>query len=166
MALMCMTLGLTACGSDEPETSVTASATYQLDFSDDLLDVATVAIVYVADNGQTSIETLPAGSKQWLKRVSYTIKGKEKSTNFGFKVVYTLKSDELTKDNYELKTSAKITGSTPTSNRIIEDMLLDEPSVKKNKVNETVNRGNNKAFGITVTKDGSINRDNDFTVSI
>ena len=165
-ALVCMALCLSGCGSDEPETTVTASATYQIDFSDDLIDVASVAIVYVADNGQVSIETVNPTTKQWLKRVSYTIKGKEKSTDFGFKVVYTLKGNELTDEPYDLKVDVKITATTPTSNRIFEENLMDANATKANKVAETVSRNSNKAFGVTVTKEGSIERNTGFTVSI
>ena len=162
-ALTCMTLGLTACGSDEPEKTVTATATYQIDFSEDLLEVANVAVVYIADNGQVSIENVPSGTTQWLRQVTCDFKGK--SIDVGFKVVYTLKNNELTR-NYELETEAKITAGTPTSHRVFEQTMLDEDAVRANKVAETITRNSNKAFGVNITREGSIERNNNFTVSI
>ncbi|MBQ9217053.1 MAG: hypothetical protein IJ613_01640 [Muribaculaceae bacterium] len=164
MALLCMTLGLTACGGDdEPTQTVNATATYQIDFSADLVEVANIAIVYVGDDGQVSIESVAAGSRQWLRQVTCPIKGK--SVDFGFKVVYTPKREELTRDNYELTATAKLTASTPTSNRTFTEALMNS-TVRANKVSETLSKGNDKPYGVTVTKDGSINRNDDFTVSI
>jgi len=164
MALMCMTLGLTACGGDdEPKQTVNAQATYQIDFSEDLVAVADISIVYIDNNGQVNIDKLAVGSRQWTKAVTCPIK--EKSVNMGFKVVYALKSDELTKDNYELKAEAKIQASVPSSNRTFVETLMDT-DVRKNKVAETIAKYNNKAFGINVNKSGSIEENTSFTVSI
>ena len=64
------------------------------------------------------------------------------------------------------KADAKITATTPTSSRIFEESLMDANATKANKVAETVSRNSNKAFGVTVTKEGSIERNTGFTVSI
>lgn len=164
MALMCMTLGLTACGGDdEPKQTVNAQATYQIDFSDDLVSVADISIVYIDNNGQVNIDKLAVGSTQWIKAVTCPIK--DKSVNLGFKVVYAMKDDELTKDSYELRTEAKIQASVPSSSRTITETLMGT-TVKKNKVAETIAKYTNKAFGINVNKSGSIEENTSFTVSI
>ena len=165
--MLCLAMALTACGgNDEPESSVAATATYQIDFSEDLLTVADVSIVYKDNNGQNNIDKLAIGSTQWLKKVSTNIKNDKTPAEFGFKLVYSLKTDELTKDNYDLTVESKISASTPSSSRTFEQTLLSGSSVKKGNVGSTVERGNNKTLGITVTKNGDIQLNPKFVVSI
>lgn len=165
-ALMCVTVSLTACGSDdEPEVNIDAVANYQIDFSDDLIEVADVAVVFITNNGQVKIESLQPGKKQWTHTATVQLNNKRRSVDFGYKVVLTYKGGEATKESYNLKAEGKITSSVPGSSRTIEEKLFDA-TVKANKLEQTVIGLNNKALGVTVDKDGNINKNAGFTVSI
>lgn len=163
-ALMCMALGLTACGDDdEPENGVTASATYEIEFSQDLLNVAEVTVVYVDNKGQVNLDK--PTSTRWTRKVSREVKNKV-PVDFGFKLVYSMKSSIPEKETYELTATATIKGETPTSSRIFDKKMINEPSVAANKLESTLERNTNKAFGILVTKDGAITENALFTVYI
>lgn len=164
-ALMCMAMGLTACGddNDEPNNGVTASATYEIEFSQDLLNVAEVTIVYVDNNGQVNLDK--PTSTQWTRKVSREIKSNNVPVDFGFKLVYSMKSSVPEKDSYDLKASAKMKGETPTSTRLFEKTLIDT-QVDVSRLENTLKQNTNKAFGILVTKDGSITENPLFTVFI
>ena len=161
-ALMCMTLGLTACGddNDDPETIVSGSATYEVEFSQDLLDAADISIVYVGDNGQVSLDK--ATSTRWTRKVTRQLKNVP--SDYGFKLVFTVKSN-LNKESYQLKAEGTIKGETPTSTRVFTKTLLNTP-VGPDKVQEILNKNNNKAFGIQIYKDGTIIENPLFTVFI
>ncbi len=140
------------------------SVKYEIDFSEDLLQVADVDIVSIDDDCAISIERLEEGNTHWEHQVSTGFNGNN-SVDMGFKIIYTLKSEELTKDNYTLRTEAKIQASVPSCSRTFIETLIDT-NVKKNKVAETIAKYNNKAFGISVYKSGSIEENTSFTVPI
>ncbi len=59
--LMMALFSLTSCGGDdEPKEKTTATATYSLAISQDLLDACNVFITYKAENGATSWSQSPA----------------------------------------------------------------------------------------------------------
>lgn len=153
-ALMCMTLGLTACGDDDDlADGVTVSATYEIEFSQDLLDVADISIVYYDNDGTANLDK--PSSVRWTKKVSRTIN--KVPAQFGFKLVYKKKSSFAEKDSYELKATAKIKGETPSSSRTFEQTMMNE-SVGANRIESTLNSNSQKAFGILLTKNGDINQ--------
>lgn len=163
-ALMCMTLGLTACGNDdEPENSVTASATYEIEFSQDLLDVADVTVVYVDNKGQVNLDK--PTTNRWTRKVSREVKDRLVPVDFGFKLVYSLKSTYPDKENYVLEAAGVIKGETPSSSRRFEESLL-KGQVGKARLENTIERASNKAFGILVYKEGRIEQNPLFTVFI
>ena len=58
-ALMMMAFAVTSCGSDdEPEDKITATATYNMSFSQDLLDACNIFITYKAENGRNVMEAV------------------------------------------------------------------------------------------------------------
>ena len=154
-ALMCMTLGLTACGddNDEPNDGVAVSATYEIEFSQDLLDVADISIVYYDNDGTANLDK--PSSIRWTKKVTRPIN--KVPAQFGFKLVYKKKSSFAEKDSYELKATAKIKGETPSSNRTFEETMIDE-TVGANRIESTLNSNSQKAFGILLTKSGDISK--------
>ena len=64
---------LSSCGSDEPKDKVSATATYNLSFSQDLLDACNVFITYKAENGRNVMEPIITEcifeSITWLRNV-------------------------------------------------------------------------------------------------
>ena len=52
--LVTAALSLSSCGDDEPKETVTATATYTMTFSQDLLDASNVFITYKAENGRNA----------------------------------------------------------------------------------------------------------------
>ena len=164
-ALMCMTLGLTACGDDNdvPNDGVTVSATYEISFSQDLLDVAEVTIVYVDNKGQVNLDK--PTSNRWTRKVSREVKNKAVPVEFGYKLVYALKSNYPDKENYTLTAEGTIKGETPSSSRQFQETLLNG-QVGKSRLENAIERGSNKAFGIVVYKEGRIEQNPLFTVFI
>lgn len=164
-ALVCMTLGLTACGddNDEPNDGVAVSATYEIEFSQDLLDVAEVTVVFVDNKGQVNLDK--PTSTRWTRKVSREVKDKLVPVEFGYKLVYSLKNTYPDKENYVLEANGVIKGETPSSSRRFEESLL-KAQASKSRLESTIERGSNRAFGIVVYKEGRIEQNPLFTVFI
>ena len=60
--LLVAIFSLTSCGKDEPKQKQTATATYNLSFSQDLLDACNVIITYKAENGRNAISSPPSSA--------------------------------------------------------------------------------------------------------
>ena len=87
-------LTLTACGGDdEPKEDVTATATYQMTFSQDLLDACNVFITYKAENGRNVMEAVR--ETWWTK----TVTSDKFPAEFGVMYKFSTRSDaELTQE--------------------------------------------------------------------
>ena len=57
---------LTSCGNDEPEVKTTATTTYIMTFSQDMLEAANLFVIYKAENGRNVMEAI--NSTWWTKR--------------------------------------------------------------------------------------------------
>ena len=66
--LIAAALTFTSCGDDEPKEKVTATATYNMTFSQDLLNACNVFITYKAENGRNVMEAIT--STWWTKSVT------------------------------------------------------------------------------------------------
>ena len=85
--LMVAALALTACGDDEPKEKTTATATYNMTFSQDLLDACNVFITYKAENGRNVMEAI--NSNWWTKSVT----SDKFPAEFGVMYKFSTKSD-------------------------------------------------------------------------
>ena len=154
--LLVAVLSLTACGDDEPKEKTTATATYQMTFSQDLLDACNVFITYKAENGRNVMEAV--SSTLWTK----TVTSDKFPAEFGVMYKFSTKSDaELTKDKYDLTCnlnfSVKTTRGANYSNTVT---IIDSKGVNKDKVVSTLNRYDGKSTGFKVTKDGIVSQAN------
>ena len=79
---------LSGCGGDdEPKVKTTATATYSLSFSQDLLDACNVFITYKAENGRNVMEAI--NSTWWTK----TVISDKFPADFGVMYQFSTKSD-------------------------------------------------------------------------
>jgi hypothetical protein len=154
--LMVAALSLTSCGDDEPKEKVTATATYQMTFSQDLLDACNVFITYKAENGRNVMEAI--SSTWWTK----TVTSDKFPAEFGVMYKFSTKSDgELTKDKYDLtcdfnftvKTTKGLNYSNPVT-------IINSKGVAKNKVVSTLNNISGNSTGYKVSKDGIVSAAN------
>ena len=141
---------LTSCGDDEPKVKDTATATYYMTFSQDLLEAANIFITYKAENGRNVME--PVTNTWWTK----TVTSEKFPAEFGVMYKFSTKSDaELLKEKYdlscELKFSSKTSKSASYSNEVT---IFDIKGVAKNKVVSTLEKYSGKSTGFKVTKDG------------
>ena len=144
-------LTLTACGGDdEPKEDVTATATYQMTFSQDLLDACNVFITYKAENGRNVMEAI--SSPWWTKSVT----SDKFPAEFGVMYKFSTKSDaELTKEKYDLTCILKFdVKTTKGANYGNNFTIIDSKGVAKNKVVSTLNGLSGNSIGFKVTKDG------------
>lgn len=155
MAAMLITaaLSLSSCGDDEPKEKVTATATYTLTFSQDLLDACNVFITFKAENGRNVMEAVR--TTYWTK----TVTSDKFPAEFGVMYKFSTKSEnELTKDKYNLIcnmnfnviSSKGLNYSSPT----IE--IINQNDVARNKVISTLDRVSGKSTGFKVSKDGIV----------
>lgn len=143
-------LSLTACGDDEPNNKVTATATYTMTFSQDLLDACNVFITYKAENGRNVMEAI--NSTWWTK----TVTSDKFPAEFGVMYKFSTKSDaELTKDKYDLTCKLQFSGRTSKGSSYSNEVtIFDASGVAKNKVVSTLEKYSGKSTGFKVTKDG------------
>ena len=155
--LIVAALSLTSCGDDEPKEKVTATATYQMTFSQDLMDACNgIILYYKGENGKNEFQ--PITSNWWTK----TVTSEKFPAEFGVMYKFSPKSgSDLNKEKYDLtcdliftvKTSKGLT-HTNTVN------ILNSKGVVKNKVESTINGINGKSTGFKVTKDGDVDQVN------
>ena len=150
VALLMMAITVTSCGDDEPKEKVTATATYNMNFSQDLLNACNVFITYKAENGRNVME--PVTSTWWTK----TVTSDKFPAEFGVMYKFSTKSDaELTQEKYELTCKLLFNGKTSKgSSYTNEVIIIDTQGVAKNKVVSTLEKYSGKSTGFKVTKDG------------
>ncbi len=145
-------LTLTSCGDDEPKETVTATATYNMSFSQDLLEACNVIITYKAENGRNVME--PITSTWWSKSVT----SDKFPAEFGVMYQFSTKSDaELVKDKYDLTCTfnfnVKTSKGASYTNLVT---IIDSKGVAQDKVVNTLKRLSGKSTGFRVTKDGIV----------
>ena len=148
--LLTATLSLTSCGDDEPKVTDTATATYTLSFSKDLLDACNVFVTYKAENGRNVMEAI---SNVWWSK---TVTSDKFPAEFGVMYQFSTKSDaELTKEKYDLTCefgfSSKTSRGAIYSNSVT---IINASGVARDKVVSTLNKLSGKSTGFRVTKDG------------
>lgn len=154
--LMVAALTLTACGDDEPKVKTTATATYNMTFSQDLLEACNVFITYKAENGRNVMEAV--NSVWWTKSVT----SDDFPAEFGVMYKFSTKSDaELVKEKYDLKCELKFNVVTSKgasySNTVT---IIDATGVPNNKVVSELNKYSGKSTGFRVTEKGIVSEAN------
>ena len=144
---------MTSCGSDEPKEKTTATATYYMSFSQDLIDACEGLILYYkAENGLNKFE--PITSTWWTK----TVTSDKFPAEFGVMYKFSTKSEtELTKDKYDLTCELNFTVKTNNGDSHTNSItIIDAKGVSKDKVGSTIKNYNGKSTGFRVTKDGFV----------
>lgn len=154
--LVTAALSLTSCGSDEPKEKVTATATYNMTFSQDLLNACNVFLIYKAENGRNVMEAVT--STWWTK----TVTSDKFPAEFGVMYKFSAKSDaELTQEQYDLTCdmnfSCKTTKGASYTNNVT---IINAMDVSKDKVVSTLNRFSGKSVGFRISKDGIVSAAN------
>lgn len=147
---------LTSCGDDEPKEKAIATATYNMSFSQDLLNACNVFITYKAENGRNVMEAV--NSTWWTKTVS----SDKFPAEFGVMYKFSTKSDaELTQEKYdlacELTFSCKTNKGASYSNTVT---IINSKGVAKDKVVSTLEKLSGKSTGFRITKDGIVSQAN------
>ena len=150
--LITAALTITACGDDEPKETVTATATYSMNFSQDLLNACNVFITYKAENGRNVMEAVT--STWWSKSVT----SDKFPAEFGVMYKFSTKSDaELVQEKYdltcELNFSCKTSKGASYTNLVT---IINSKGVARDKVVSTLDRLSGKSTGFRVTKDGIV----------
>lgn len=150
--LIVAALTMSSCGSDEPKEKTTATATYNLTLSQDLLDACNVFITYKAENGRNVMEAVTA--TWWTK----TVTSDKFPAEFGVMYKFSTKSEaELVKEKYDLTCdlnfSVKTSKGANYSNSVT---IINYPSVNKDKVVNTLEKQSGKSVGYKVTIDGNV----------
>ena len=149
-------LTFTSCGSDEPKEKTTATATYNMTFSQDLLDACNVFITYKAENGRNVMEAVNVTG--WTK----TVTSDKFPAEFGVMYKFSTKSEsELDKEKYDLTCdlnfSLKTSKGASYSNTVT---IINNAGVNKDKVVSTIDKLSGKSIGFKVTKDGIVSQAN------
>ena len=149
-------LSLSSCGDDEPKEKTTATATYYLSFSQDLLDASSVLIYYKAENGRNTFDSKI--STWWTKSVT----SDRFPAEFGVMYKFGTKPEsELVKDKYDLKCELKFNVTTSKgasySNTVT---IIDASGVARNKVESELNKYSGKSKGFRVTETGIVSEAN------
>ena len=154
--LMVAALALTACGDDEPKEKTTATATYNMTFSQDLLDACSILIYYKADNGRNTFDAI--SNTWWTKSVT----SDKFPAEFGVMYKFSTKSDaELVKDKYDLKCELMFKVMTSKGASYTNTVtIIDAPGVAKNKVVSELNKYSGKSTGFRVTERGIVSEAN------
>ena len=148
-------LMLTACGDDDPKDKVTATATYSMSFSQDLLNACNVFITYKAENGRNAMEAI--NNTWWTK----TVTSDKFPAEFGVMYVFSTKSDaELTQERYNLTCDMNIAIKTNKGANYSNTVSIINQEVAKNKVVSTLDKITGKSTGFKVTKDGIVSQAN------
>lgn len=156
VVLITAALSLNSCGSDEPKDTITATATYNMTFSQDLLNACNVFITYKAENGRNVMEAVT--STWWTK----TVTSNDFPAEFGVMYKFSTKSNaELTQEQYDLTCdlnfNVKTSKGASYSNNVT---IINAPDVKKDKVVSTLDRLSGKSTGYRVSKDGIVSQAN------
>ncbi len=150
---------LASCGKDdEPKVKTTATNTYFLALSQDLLDACNVFIRYKAENGLIVQKAII--DPTWNGIVT----SNKFPAEFGVQFTFSPKQDsELTKDKYNLECrlnfNCKTSRGAIYANEI--NVMEDQKSpVAKKNVNKTLKSYNGKIYGFRITEDGNPTVDN------
>ena len=156
VVLFTAALALSSCGDDEPKDKVTATATYNMTFSQDLLNACNVFITYKAENGRNVMEAIT--STWWTK----TVTSDKFPAEFGVMYKFSTKSDaELTQEKYNLTCDLNFNVKTSKGANYTNTVtIINSPSVNKDKVVSTLERLSGKSTGFRVTKDGIVSQAN------
>ena len=149
--MMTAAITFTSCGSDdEPKEKVTATATYNLSLSQDLLDACNVFITYKAENGRNVKDKI---TTTWW---SQSITSDKFPAEFGVKFEFSPKSlAELTKDQYNLTSELNMNIKTSKgANYTNSFTIIDSQNVSKDKVVSTLEKKSGTSVGFKVSKDG------------
>ena len=154
--LIVAAFSLTSCGDDEPKEKTIATATYNMSFSQDLLNACNVFITYKAENGRNVMEAV--NSTWWTKTVS----SDKFPAEFGVMYKFSTKSDaELTQEKYdltcEMNFSCKTSKGASYSNTVT---IINSKGVAKDKVVSTLEKLSGKSTGFRITKDGIVSQAN------
>lgn len=154
--LLAATLSFTSCGDDEPKDNVTATATYNMSFSQDLLNACNVFITYKAENGRNVMEAV--NSTMWSKSVT----SDKFPAEFGVMYKFSTKSDaELVQEKYnltcELIFSCRTSKGASYANTVT---IINSTGVNKDKVVSTLEKYSGKSTGFRVSKDGIVSQAN------
>lgn len=155
--LIVAALTMSSCGSDEPKEKTTATATYNMTFSQDLLDACSlILITYKAENGRNVMEAI--NSTWWTK----TVTSDKFPAEFGVMYKFSTKSQAvLDKEKYDLSCdlnfSLKTTKGASYSNSVT---IINAPGVNKDKVVSTLDKQSGKSIGFKVTIDGIVSQAN------
>lgn len=150
--LIVTALSLSSCGNDEPKEKVTVTATYNMTFSQDLLDACNVIITYKAENGRNVIE--PISTNWWTKSVT----SDKFPAEFGVMYKFSTKSDaELDKEQYDLECDLNFNYKTSKGASYTKNVtIINASDVKKDKVVSTLKRYSGNSTGFKVTIDGDV----------
>lgn len=157
--LIVAALTTTSCGSDEPKEKTTATATYFMTFSPDLLNACEGLILYYkSDNGQNKFEPISSTTTTWTK----TVTSDKFPAEFGVMYKFSTKSEaELTKDKYDLTCNLNFTVKTNNGDSHTNSItIIDSKGVAKDKVDDIIKKYDGKSTGFRVTKDGFVTPDN------
>ena len=148
--LIVAALTTTSCGSDEPKEKTTATATYGLNLSQDLLDACNVFITYKAENGRNVKDKIT--TTWWTQSIT----SDKFPAEFGVKFEFSPKSTaELTKDKYNLICELNLNIKTSKgANYTNSFTIINSPDVSKDKVISTLNNKSGTSIGFKVSKDG------------
>lgn len=148
--LIVAVLTMTSCGSDEPKDKITATATYGLNLSQDLLDACNVFITYKAENGRNVKDKIT--STRWTQSIT----SDKFPAEFGVKFEFSPKSTaELTKDKYNLICELNLNIKTSKgANYTNSFTIINSPDVAKDKVINTLEKKSGTSIGFKVSKDG------------
>jgi len=154
--LMATAFTMTSCGSDEPKETVTATATYNMTFSQDLLNACNVFLIYKAENGRNVMEAVT--STWWTK----TVTSNKFPAEFGVMYKFSTKSDaELTQEQYDLVCEMNFSVKTSKGASYVNNVtIINASDVKKDKVVSTLEKQSGKSVGFRVTKDGIVSQAN------
>lgn len=150
--LLVAALSLTSCGDDEPKDKVTVTATYNMSFSQDLLNACNVFITYKAENGRNVMEAV--NSTWWTKSVT----SDKFPAEFGVMYKFSTKSEsELEQESYNLTCDLNFNFKTSKGDNYTKNVsIINATGVKKDKVVSTLDRYSGKSTGFRVTKDGDV----------
>ena len=154
--LIVAALSLTSCGDDEPKDKVTATATYNLTFSEDLLKACNVFLIDKAENGRNVMEGV--NSTWWTK----TVTSDKFPAEFGVFYKFSTKSNaELDQEQYDLTCEMNFNVKTSKGASYTNNVtIINAPDVSKDKVVSTLDRQSGKSVGFRVSKDGIVSQAN------
>ena len=145
MAAMC----LTACGSDDEPKQNNATATYEMTFSQDVLNNFDVYLVYKAANGRNTPESV--NTTNWTKTATCD----KLPAEFGVKYIFSPKDGlTLDKEKYDLKVNFKISITKGGTTYTGENLISNSTGLKKEKVLEYMEKLSGKSIGYNVSKSG------------